>query len=228
MSRIYTVAHLKGGAGKTTTSILLAAHFADKGKRVVFIDADTKSGQGSKFVARRGATAVEFGIELPLIEVIPTRDRKHMAKTAMKLQEQGYEVIIDCNPLASDLFLGSLVACDVAIHPLRQGHTELDSFQTFIDVLHGVHEARAANGLNKLKSRTLLTDYRPTKLGRRLIDYMESLDNLENHPMRFMGVIPHSERFGEAIHKGCALWELAPHHAHVPQIQEVILACTQR
>jgi cellulose biosynthesis protein BcsQ len=222
MSRIYTVAHLKGGAGKTTTSILMAAHFADKGKRVVFIDADTKSGQGSRFVARRETTAKEYGIELPLIEVVPTRDRKHMAKTAMNLQEQGYEVIIDCNPLATDLFIGTLVVCDVAIHPLRQGHTELDSFQTFFDVLHGIHEARAANGLNKLKSRTLLTDYRPTKLGRRLVDYMESLD------MPFMGVIPHSERFGEAIHKGCALWELTPRHAHVPQIQEVILGCTQR
>ena len=109
MSRIYTVAHLKGGAGKTTTSILMAAHFADKGKRVVFIDADTKSGQGSRFVARRETTAKEYGIELPLIEVVPTRDRKHMAKTAINLQEQGYEVIIDCNHLATDLFSGNLV-----------------------------------------------------------------------------------------------------------------------
>ena len=149
MGRIIAICNQKGGVGKTTTSINLAAYLAMAGKKVMLIDLDPQanatSGIGvnkhdiqkstyhilleeAKFVDILQKTAVDNLILAPSnldltgaeVELVGALGREYRLKRALQLEKDNYDfMIIDSPPSLGLLTINGLCAADSVIIPVQ-------------------------------------------------------------------------------------------------------------
>jgi len=144
------VAALKGGVGKTTTCVYLAALAAAAGRDVVLVDADAQASaadwlESSEDPALEGVDLVEAPTE------------RLLAK-ALRAPDEGRVVVVD-SPPGNERIIGHAVEqADVVVIPTRVGGVEWPR----VDVVRAMVPRRTPNGLVICSARTFTRDYAET------------------------------------------------------------------
>src|ERR1044072_5696142 len=157
--RVYALANQKGGVGKTTTTINLAACLAEAGERTLVVDLDPQANATSGLGERAtGSSSLDLldGIPLPQL-ARPTRfarldlvpAKAELAGAAVELSRRGdgeryladaltsatddYEfVFVDCPPSLGPLTVNALAAADRVLVPVQAEYYALEGLAQLV------------------------------------------------------------------------------------------------
>ena len=170
MSRVFAIANQKGGVGKTTTAINLAASLAANDIKVLVIDSDPQgnatSGLGvSKTAGKPSIYHVLLGDTAPQNAVQPTEMEglhllsadKNLVGAALELvdlpqreyrlrdriapiRDQYQFILIDCPPALDLLTLNALIASDAVLVPIQCEFFALEGVSELMDTIDRIRE----------------------------------------------------------------------------------------
>jgi chromosome partitioning protein len=222
MGKIIAIANQKGGVGKTTTSINLAASLGVLEKKILLIDADPQANAssglgvdveaveiGSYQVLEHTKTAKEAIVtsNAPNVDIIPAHidlvaieielvdkeDREYMLKKAIEDLKQDYDyIIIDCAPSLGLLTLNALTAADSVIIPIQCEYFALEGLGKLLNTIKSVQKIHNAT----LDIEGLLL----TMFDSRLRLSNQVVEEVQKHfsNMVFNTIIQRNVRLGEA------------------------------
>ncbi|KAA0211860.1 ParA family protein [Ignavibacteria bacterium CHB1] len=226
MGKVISVFVPKGGVGKTTTSVNLAASLAVAEKKTLLIDVDPfgssaialgftqdkiKAGISEVFNYTRSLSFAIHKTELDYLNFVPsninsiqhdekftkTSDNRVILKNALKdLREQYDFIVIDCPPLFRGITANALTASDSVLIPIKCGHLSLEAVDKLFNYLNWIKE----NSNPKLEVEGII--FTMYEKGSKVTEISEREMNLRYKDYLFDIVIPSSNLLNEATFYG--------------------------
>jgi len=227
--RIICVVNQKGGVGKTTTAVNLAAAMAKAGHRTLLIDMDPQcnatGAAGCKVAARhplideREIAEAVVTTKVPLLDVLPGSrsfqdvdklaqsdgPERELVRKRIDSLHQTYEfILIDCPPTLGTLTEAALTASTEVLIPIQCEYFAMEGLSQLIEVIRRV--MKRSDGRLTFGG-IVLTMYDP---------YLELTGEVDAEVREFFGeivfdtVVPRDVSLSEAPSHGLSVFDYAP------------------
>jgi chromosome partitioning protein len=206
------VTQRKGGVGKTTIAVSIAAEIRERGGDVVLIDADP--------LRSACQWAALGGLRFPVQE-ITFSPQKSVAEWASAVRRVHHDFVVVDTPPSDDSLAASIALADIAVIPVLPSGLDLEATNRTLEIVGAVRARR--------------TDYVhvilvPNRVDRRTLEGRQLVEEMEDYGETIAPAIGNRTAFVRAFSTGNSVGEFEPNGQGIREIRElcdIVESCLQ-